>query len=41
LPQDASPYRSDITDVLVEAYAGHCPSSDQNDEVFDFVEAQL
>lgn len=41
LPEDATPYQNDIKDVLVEAYAGHCPSSDQNEEVFDFLEAQL
>jgi hypothetical protein len=41
LPEDASPYQNDSKDMLVEAYVGRCPSSDQNDKVFDFFEAQF
>jgi predicted esterase len=41
LPEPAETYQRAIRDVLVEAYAGHCPSSDQNDQVFDFVEMHL
>ena len=37
----ASDHELDIKDVLVEAYAGHAPSSDQNEVVFDFVESNL
>ena len=41
LSEQMLPYESDISDVLVEAYGGHAPSSDQNAGVFDFVEAHL
>jgi hypothetical protein len=32
----AQAYEDQLSDVLVEAYAGHTPSSDKNDLVFDF-----
>jgi alpha/beta superfamily hydrolase len=41
LSEEVSPYKEAIKDVLVEAYAGHSPSSDQNDSVFDFIEQHL
>ncbi len=36
LPETADLYEDQLSDVLVEAYAGHTPSSDKNDLVFDF-----
>ncbi len=41
LPEAASPYELVLKDVLVEAYAGHAPSSDQNEVVFEFLEQYL
>jgi predicted esterase len=41
LPPAADAHRNDIKDILVEAYAGHAPSSDQNRTVFDFLELNL
>jgi hypothetical protein len=41
LPEAASPYQFSLKDVLVEAYAGHAPSSDQNEVVFEFLEQHL
>jgi poly(3-hydroxybutyrate) depolymerase len=39
LPATADVYEDQLSDVLLEAYAGHTPSSDQNDLVFDFFDA--
>lgn len=41
VPDAAADHQSGLKDVLVEAYAGHAPSSDQNQVVFDFVESHL
>ncbi len=41
LPAEASGHEADIREVLIEAYAGHAPSSDQNADVFDFVASHL
>ena len=41
LPTEASGFEADIREVLIEAYAGHAPSSDQNPDVFDFVTSHL
>ena len=41
LPSAAETFRVDIQEVLTEAYAGHAPSSDQNEAVFDFIESHL
>ena len=37
LPEAVAQYKFQISDVLVEAYAEHAPSSDQNAQVFDFL----
>ena len=36
LPEAAVTYEDQISDVLLETYAGHSPSSDKNALVFDF-----
>jgi hypothetical protein len=41
IPTDASMYELVLFDVLIEAYAGHSPSSDKNSLVFDFLDAHL
>jgi predicted esterase len=41
LPADAVAHQVGIREVLLEAYAGHAPSSDQNARVFDFVVSHL
>ena len=41
LPASASGHRADLQEVLTEAHAGHAPSSDQNQAVFDFIESHL
>ena len=41
LPVGANLYSEAIGDILLETYAGHSPSSDQNEEVFSFIEMHL
>ena len=41
LPTEAMAARPQLQDLLTEAYAGHAPSGDQNEIVFEFLESHL